>query len=88
MDPSTIDDLYDVLTGKSIGRSICHVWYDAATQQKQVYLGLMQKVKRKKSEKYVVAYWAEDESYETSVDYDMSKFELAADLVCGDLKLC
>ena len=87
-DPSTIEDLFDVLTGKAIGRSICHVWYDADTRLKEVHCGLVGKVKRERSNKYVVAYWAKDESEDTAVDYDVSKFALAADLVCGDLKLC
>ena len=32
LDPITIEDFSDVLTGKAIGRSICHVWYDAETR--------------------------------------------------------
>ena len=35
---------------------------------------------------YVEGYWSEEETYQDdAVDYDISKYALAADLVCEDL---
>ena len=81
-------DLSDVLSGRAIGRRICHVWYDATTHNKIVYSGHIEKLKRKNSNKYVIAYWSEDESQDDAVDYDVSKFELGVDLIYEDLMLC
>jgi hypothetical protein len=43
--------------------------------------------KKKNSSTYVVAYWEEEGTYEDAVDYIMSKYQLAADVVSGDLYL-
>lgn len=54
-----------------------------------IYSGRIEKMKLKGRSKnmYVVAYWNNGETYEDAVDYDMSKFELAADFVSEDLLL-
>ena len=53
-----------------------------------MYSGHIEKLKRKNSNKYVIAYWSEDESQDDAVDYDVSKFELGVDLIYEDLMLC
>ena len=37
---------------------------------------------------YKVAYWGEGQCYDDAEDYEMSNFQLGADLICGDLELC
>ena len=63
------------------------MWYDLDSQNHTIYYGRLEKVNTKKKEMYVVAYWAQKESHEDAVDYKVSKFELGADAVCGDLML-
>ena len=77
----------DILTGKVVGRTICHTWHDNDTRDQSVWSGKIEKLKRRKGDIYcyTVAYWAEDECYENSTDYDIPKHELAADLFYGDL---
>lgn len=51
------------------------------------YNGKIEKLKSKGS-KYVIAYWKGTETYEDdAVDYDMSVFSMAADLIEDDLML-
>ena len=38
-----------------------------------------------KKEVYTVGYWSEKESHDDAVDCRLSKFELAADVIWGDL---
>lgn len=52
-----------------------------------IYSGRIEKLKRRKTNVNVVAYWSQQETHEDAVDYEMSKLELAADLVCEDLVL-
>ena len=73
LDDNKVQKLSDLLTGKSIGHNICHVWLD-----RQLFNGRMEKMK---GSKYVVAYWKENETYDDATDFDMSIFELAADLL-------
>lgn len=81
-------NLVSILNGTVVGRDICHVWYDSETQDKIIYCGRIEKLKRKNGNIYVIAYWKEDESYdEDAVDYSVSKFELGADLICEDVVL-
>ena len=87
-DDDMIHTVNDILTEKAVGRNICHVWYDATTQQKTLYLGKFEKVLKKAGGTYRVGYWLEGESYEEDAeDYDISKFALAADVIYGDLTL-
>ena len=53
-----------------------------------MYSGRIEKLKKKNSNKYVVAYWSKEESPDDAVDYDVSKFELAVDLICEGLGMC
>jgi hypothetical protein len=62
--------LEDILNGKAVGRDIVHIWSDEKLKEKT---------------KYRVAYWGTNESYDDSEDYDIPKFEMAVDLLLGDL---
>ena len=69
-----VQKLSDLLrTGKSIGHNICHVWLDGGVFQLTI--------EKMKGSKYVVAYWKENKTYDDATDFDMSFFELAADLL-------
>lgn len=84
-----ISDLVDILTGKVAGRCVLHTWYDADTRESTIWNGKIEKLKRKKGNMYTVAYWADGESYDDDAeDSSVSKFELGADLVSGDLFFC
>lgn len=89
LESNTVTDLVDVLSGEAVGRNICHVWFDSLSKEKTVYSGKLEKLKRKNSNVYVIAYWneARGESYNEAVDYEMSKSQLAVDLVCDNLSL-
>ena len=67
---------------------VCHLWYNEETQKKVLYNRRIEKQKRKDSDKYVVAYWDNDECEDDAVEYDVSKFELGVDLIWQDLTLC
>ena len=76
----------DILDGKIVGHRICHVWYDDDSKSKTVYNGKVEKLLKKSGGTYVIGYWSEEETYQDdAVDYDISKYALAADLVCEDL---
>ena len=79
-----LEGLLELLTGKCVGRAICHIWHEDG--QQVMYNGKIEELKSK-GKKYVVAYWAENESYDDATDYVMSVFALAADLVSDDLML-
>ena len=66
---------------------MCHLWYDIELQDHVLYYGWIEKLKKKKNTTYVVAYWKPKETYDDAVDFDMCKFQLGADVVCGDLML-
>lgn len=89
LDQPTIVALTDILTGKIIGHQIFHVWYDMDSQQQTLYNGKVEKLLKKAGGTYRVGYWLDGEDYETDAvqDLDVSKYALAADLVCGDLTL-
>ena len=80
LDEDKVKKLSDLLTGKSIGHNICHVWLDGEVCQ--LFNGRIEKMK---GSKYVVAYWKESETYNDAIDFDMSIFELAADLLLDEL---
>ena len=73
----------DILEGRAMGRNVVHVWNDEGMLR--TYNGRIEKLKANK--KYKVAYWGADESYDDAVDYDVSMYELAVDLLLGDLVL-
>ena len=88
MDEETKQGVQDILAGKVVGRRICHVWYDVDSQEKTLYNGKIEKHLKKAGGIYVVGYWCDEETYDDdAADYDISKYALAADLVCGDLTL-
>ena len=68
-----------------VGRSLCHVWYDEDGQNKVVYSGKFEKLKRSKT--YVVAYWKQNETYDDAKDFELTKYKLGAEIVSGDLVL-
>ena len=78
-------DLVDTLGGKVVGRDLGHVWYSRDSRQKVMYSGRVVKVKKKGGGTYVISYWAQNETYDDAIDFEVSKYELAADLVCGDM---
>ena len=82
---SVRSDLMGILGGKVVGRAICHVWYNRESKQKEMFSGKVEKLKKKAGGTYVIGYWSQDETYDDAVDFEVSKYELAADLVCGDL---
>ena len=42
---------------------------------------------KKRNTTYVVAYWKQNETYDDAEDFELTKYELGADIVCGDLVL-
>lgn len=78
------DDLQDLLDGKVVGRKACHAWLEE--QKLVVYNAKFEKLR--KSKVYRVAYWAQSENYEDATDYEMPMYQLAADLLHGDLIFC
>ena len=90
MDPSNIkkffpdlsDDIYSgltaILTGKVVGRTISHTWFDADSGCQSVWSGKVEKMKKSKGQViYRIAYWDDkEESYEDSTDFDISHSHL------------
>ena len=59
--------------------------YDDDTRAKTVYNGEVEKLLKKGDGTYIVGYWSEEETYQDdAVDYNVSKYALAVDLVCED----
>ena len=86
LDYTTLAVVRDILSDKAVGRQICHIWYDDVTHQKTMYFGKLEKTLRKAGGTYRVGYWSDGETYEQDAeDYDISKYALAADAICGDL---
>jgi hypothetical protein len=78
----------DILGYRAVGRFLQHRWYDEVNKTNILYNGKFEKVKQRRNKTlYLTAYWGPNESYNISVDYEVDKFELAADLVFGDLAL-
>jgi len=91
-DPQQIIELRDIVSGSAVGRDIGHYWHDESTNMRVFYHGKIEKIRKKRSGElkdiYVVCYWREDETYDADgTDYDMNRYELAVDLVLGDLVL-
>ena len=89
IDPENQKSVQDILDGKVVGRQICHIWYDEDTESKTLFNGKIEKLKKKGGGTYVVGYWDETkgETYQEAEDIDISKFALAADLICDDLTI-
>ena len=84
LDFSKNDQIKDILEGRVVGKRACHMWFEE--QKLEVYNAKFEKLKKNKV--YKVAYWLQSESYDDSTDYDMSMYQLAADLLYGDLVFC
>ncbi|XP_070207733.1 uncharacterized protein [Littorina saxatilis] len=81
-------DVSDILSGTIIGRRLCHMWFDEDTNSQKMYYGKVLKTKKKKPDVLVIAYWSpKEEEEDDAVDYDMGKFQLAADVIAGELML-
>lgn len=88
LEEKALADLIDILSDQIVSRNVCHLWMDNETQNHVLYYGKIEKKKKKKESTYVVAYWiAKEEEYDDAVEYDMTKFALAADVVNGELIL-
>ncbi|XP_070181627.1 uncharacterized protein [Littorina saxatilis] len=81
-------DVSDIMSGTIIGRRLCHMWFDEDTNSQKMYYGKVLKTKKKKPDVLVIAYWSpKEEEEDDAVDYDMGKFQLAADVIAGELML-
>jgi len=74
----------ELLEGKAVESNICHVWWEDGN--KILYFGRIEKLKVK-GKKCIVAYWSQDETYDDAADYNISVFQLAADLILEDLTM-
>lgn len=83
MEDGKCESVVDLLGGKAIGRKICHMWSD--DNVRVMFNGKIEKLKKRGGGTYTVAYWSQQESYTNAVHYDISKYELAADLISDDL---
>ena len=84
LEDSKLANLTAIMPGKSIGYTICHAWFNDG--QIVLYNGKIEKIKMK-TKQCVVAYWPQNETYEDAVDFNMSIYELAADLILDDLTI-
>jgi hypothetical protein len=81
-------EVSDILFGTIIGRCLCHMWFDEDTNSQKMYYGKVLKTKKKKPDVLVIAYWSpKEEEEDDAVDYHMGKFQLAADVIAGELML-
>ena len=55
------------------------------SQSRKRYSGKVETLNKKAGGTYVIGHWSQDETYDDAVDFEVSKYELAADLVCEDL---
>ena len=72
------------LNGNAVGKKIIHVWYEEG--KLITYNGKLEKLKRPHI--YKVSYWGLNQPEYAAADYNISMFELAADLLYKDLLLC
>ena len=78
LEDSKLANLTAIMTVKSIGYTICHAWFNDGQS-----VGKIEKIKMK-TKQCVVAYWSQNED---AVDFNMSIYELAADLILDDLTI-
>ncbi len=77
-------DLELLLSGKAVGRDFHHVWVDGQTLK--TFRGRVEKIR--KNMLCRIAYWdPKEETYDDAVDYNVSVYELGADLINEDLAL-
>ncbi|KAK0046930.1 Protein bric-a-brac 2 [Biomphalaria pfeifferi] len=77
-------DVQELLSGKVVDRLICHYWYSAGPV---LYSGRVKGLQKGMKDVYLVNYWLDDEDKSRRVDYDMSKYQLACDILFKDLTL-
>ena len=89
LDTKCHSDLSDIMKETDlVGRNLCHLWYNEETQMLDMYFGRIERKQTTGKSEYVIAYWMpDDESYNTSTDYVLTKFQLAVDAIFGDLML-
>ncbi|XP_047137209.1 uncharacterized protein LOC124813769 [Hydra vulgaris] len=81
-------DIEDIIFGDVIGRNICHMWYDSVTNTQEIYYGRILRLKKNNIGVYIISYWKPKECEdEDAIEYDMNKYQLSADIICGDLAL-
>ena len=73
-----LETVKELLEGRSIDRTICHVWDEG------IYTGRLLKYTRSKCV-YKVSYWSTSE--EDPTDYDVKSVSLAVDFILGDLTM-
>ena len=79
-----IADLKLLLSGKSVGRDLHHVWADV--DGSKTYHGRIEKVKNNLM--FRVGYWdPETETHDDAVDFNLSAYQLGADIINDDLIL-
>jgi hypothetical protein len=62
------------------------MWFDNATNTQEVYYGRIVSIKKKNNDVYIVSYWKPKENEDDDgVEYDMSKYQLSADIISGDM---
>nr|XP_047144092.1 uncharacterized protein LOC124817731 [Hydra vulgaris] len=81
-----LSDLNDVMSERIVGRELCHEWFDADNSKSVMYDGRVEKVNRRKDDKiFTISYWKNEDTDSEVVDYCMKKFQLAADVISGEL---
>ena len=79
-------NIEEILTGAAIGRCICQLWFDNATNSQDVYCGRFLSIKKKNSGIYIVSYWKPNENEDDdAVEYEMSKYQLSAGIISGNM---
>lgn len=82
-----MEELDDLLRGGVVGRRVSHVWAEEGGER-VIYNGRITEFKTvRRKDKYLITYWLPEEDEEDGVEYDMTVFELGADLIAGDLLL-
>lgn len=88
MDEDCRFNVDEIVGGKVVGRRICHIWFDKDTKSETMYYGQIDKYLKKQGGTYVIGYWLEGQNYEDdATDYEISKYQLASDLILKDLTL-
>ena len=87
MSETRVETLVDILTGKCVGRYVCHITYQDG--QPIVHNGLMERVfGRGTKKKYLVSYWVMDQATMEKVDEfekEVGLYSLGADYIVKDL---
>lgn len=84
-----VSTLEDILSGKIIGRNLCHTWYDIDKNTQSTWNGRILKLKQvRRVPFYKISYWEDDETFENATDFEISKWALSADFISKDLVLC